>query len=148
MDGATSAVFSKYAASDNARLQSPGLQLPQLQQQQQQQQQQPQHQTKIPPKQQQVSIVSPASDDPAAFTTTGPYALRPNAACQAMLADPPTTLDALSAYLAENPGRFTYPQPPNFHGFLNPWPRNPPPNSLDQKKFGGRSPGHWSEKQS
>ena len=34
----------------------------------------------------------------------------------AMLADPPTTLDALSAYLAENPGRFTYPQPPNFHG--------------------------------
>ncbi|SDT88566.1 ABC transporter substrate-binding protein [Stappia sp. ES.058] len=34
----------------------------------------------------------------------------------ATLADPPKTLAALAAYIAENPGRFTYPQPPNFHG--------------------------------
>ncbi|WP_037546457.1 ABC transporter substrate-binding protein [Stappia stellulata] len=34
----------------------------------------------------------------------------------ATLAEPPTTLAALAAHVAENPGRFTYPQPPNFHG--------------------------------
>lgn len=29
---------------------------------------------------------------------------------------PPTTMEALAAYAAANPGRFTYPQPPNFLG--------------------------------
>lgn len=29
---------------------------------------------------------------------------------------PPTTMEALAAYAADNPGRFTYPQPPNFLG--------------------------------
>ncbi|MCI5110160.1 MAG: ABC transporter substrate-binding protein [Marivita sp.] len=34
----------------------------------------------------------------------------------ARLATPPTTMEALAAYAAANPGRFTYPQPPNFLG--------------------------------
>ncbi len=34
----------------------------------------------------------------------------------AVLADPPRSLDALRAWIAENPGRFTYPQPPDFLG--------------------------------
>jgi len=34
----------------------------------------------------------------------------------ATLPEPPRTLEALAAYLDANPGRFTYPQPPNFHG--------------------------------
>lgn len=34
----------------------------------------------------------------------------------AQLEIPPTTMEALAAYAAANPGRFTYPQPPNFLG--------------------------------
>ncbi|MXN66457.1 ABC transporter substrate-binding protein [Stappia sp. GBMRC 2046] len=34
----------------------------------------------------------------------------------ARLAHPPKTLDGLYDYLLEHPGRFAYPQPPNFHG--------------------------------
>jgi putative thiamine transport system substrate-binding protein len=34
----------------------------------------------------------------------------------ATLAEPPKTLDALAEHVKANPGRFTYPQPPNFHG--------------------------------
>ena len=34
----------------------------------------------------------------------------------ATLTHPPTTLAALAEYLKAHPGRFTYPQPPNFHG--------------------------------
>lgn len=34
----------------------------------------------------------------------------------ARLASPPRTLDALADYLEAHPGRFAYPQPPNFHG--------------------------------
>ncbi|TQM92375.1 ABC transporter substrate-binding protein [Roseinatronobacter monicus] len=34
----------------------------------------------------------------------------------ATLPEPPRTLDALRAWIAENPGRFTYPQPPDFLG--------------------------------
>ena len=34
----------------------------------------------------------------------------------ARLETPPTTMEALAAYAAANPGRFTYPQPPNFLG--------------------------------
>jgi putative thiamine transport system substrate-binding protein len=34
----------------------------------------------------------------------------------ARLADPPTSAAALGAWIAENPGRFTYPQPPDFIG--------------------------------
>jgi putative thiamine transport system substrate-binding protein len=34
----------------------------------------------------------------------------------ATLPDPPRSLDALRAWIAENPGRFTYPQPPDFLG--------------------------------
>ncbi|MFN7003939.1 MAG: ABC transporter substrate-binding protein [Roseinatronobacter sp.] len=34
----------------------------------------------------------------------------------ARLPDPPRTLDALRAWIADNPGRFTYPQPPDFLG--------------------------------
>lgn len=34
----------------------------------------------------------------------------------ARLDTPPATLEALLAYARDNPGRFTYPQPPNFHG--------------------------------
>ena len=32
------------------------------------------------------------------------------------LAEPPKTLAALAEHVKANPGRFTYPQPPNFHG--------------------------------
>lgn len=32
------------------------------------------------------------------------------------LVSPPTTMEELAAYVADNPGRFTYPQPPNFLG--------------------------------
>lgn len=32
------------------------------------------------------------------------------------LADPPRTLEALKAYILDHPGRFTYPQPPDFLG--------------------------------
>ncbi|MCC5957130.1 MAG: ABC transporter substrate-binding protein [Natronohydrobacter sp.] len=34
----------------------------------------------------------------------------------ARLPEPPRSLDALRAWIAENPGRFTYPQPPDFLG--------------------------------
>ncbi len=34
----------------------------------------------------------------------------------ARLETPPTTMEALAAYASANPGRFTYPQPPNFLG--------------------------------
>ncbi len=34
----------------------------------------------------------------------------------ATLPEPPRSLDALRAWIAENPGRFTYPQPPDFLG--------------------------------
>ncbi|WP_417671072.1 ABC transporter substrate-binding protein [Roseibium sp.] len=34
----------------------------------------------------------------------------------ARLPEPPKTLEALKAYAASNPGRISYPQPPNFHG--------------------------------
>lgn len=34
----------------------------------------------------------------------------------AILAEPPKTLAALADHVKANPGRFTYPQPPNFHG--------------------------------
>ena len=34
----------------------------------------------------------------------------------ALLADPPRSIPALLDWSAENPGRFTYPQPPDFHG--------------------------------
>ncbi|MBA5776268.1 ABC transporter substrate-binding protein [Stappia sp. F7233] len=34
----------------------------------------------------------------------------------ARLATPPKTLEALAEYLETHPGRFAYPQPPNFHG--------------------------------
>lgn len=34
----------------------------------------------------------------------------------ARLATPPATLEALADYLDDHPGRFAYPQPPNFHG--------------------------------
>lgn len=34
----------------------------------------------------------------------------------ATLAEPPKTLDALAEHVKAHPGRFTYPQPPNFHG--------------------------------
>ncbi|PVB60230.1 ABC transporter substrate-binding protein [Labrenzia sp. 011] len=34
----------------------------------------------------------------------------------ARLQTPPTTLEELLAFAQANPGRFTYPQPPNFHG--------------------------------
>ncbi|WFE76090.1 ABC transporter substrate-binding protein [Roseinatronobacter sp. S2] len=34
----------------------------------------------------------------------------------ATLREPPRTLDALRGWIAENPGRFTYPQPPDFLG--------------------------------
>ena len=34
----------------------------------------------------------------------------------ARLAEPPRSLDALRAWIADNPGRFTYPQPPDFLG--------------------------------
>ncbi|WP_088941717.1 ABC transporter substrate-binding protein [Stappia indica] len=34
----------------------------------------------------------------------------------ATLSEPPKTLDALAEHVKANPGRFTYPQPPNFHG--------------------------------
>ncbi len=34
----------------------------------------------------------------------------------AVVADPPRSLDALRRWIADNPGRFTYPQPPDFLG--------------------------------
>ncbi len=34
----------------------------------------------------------------------------------ARLADPPTSVEALGEWIAKNPGRFTYPQPPDFLG--------------------------------
>lgn len=34
----------------------------------------------------------------------------------ARLAEPPASLQALAEFAKANPGRFTYPQPPNFHG--------------------------------